>query len=246
MSAKTKESPKVVYEDNHLLALNKPAGMLVHADVTGDPTLEDWGKHYLRVQYSKPGQVFLTPCHRLDRPVSGLCLFARTSKMLPRIQELFRTRDVVKTYYAIVSERPDPLHGTLVDYIDKAGPGQPVKVLPGISRRHPDAKRAELSYTLVAEVDGLFLLKVQPDTGRPHQIRAQLAAAGFPIRGDLKYGSRVNADFPCIYLHSYSLRFEHPVKREPLTITADAPDFALWPQVKGFFGTDDDTGWIGE
>lgn len=234
MSRKNTESPKVVYEDNHLLALNKPAGMLVHADSTGDPTLEDWGKAYLKMQYDKPGQVFLTPCHRLDRPVSGLCLFARTSKMLPRMQELFRLREVRKTYYAIVMERPDPLEGHLLHYIDKAGPGQPVKALSGVSRRHPDAKLAELDYELVADMDQLFFLRVQPDTGRPHQIRAQLAASGWPIRGDLKYGAPAKADFNGIYLHSYSLEFIHPVKKEPIRITASLPEKALWAKVRGF------------
>lgn len=240
MSRKVEPSPQIVYEDNHLLAISKPPGMLVHADVTGDPTLEDWGRHYLRTQYDKPGNIFLTPCHRLDRPVSGLCLFARTSKMLPRMQELFRERQVEKTYYAILEARPDPLDGVLEHYIDKAGPGQPVKVLAGKSRRYPDAKYARLEYALAGEVDHHYLVRVRPDTGRPHQIRAQLAAAGWPIRGDLKYGARIKADFNGIYLHSYSLKFVHPVKRISVRMTASPPEMALWPMVAGLMDNTED------
>lgn len=233
-------SPQVIFEDNHLLALNKPVGMLVHADATGDATLEDWGKAYIRHQYSKPGNIFLTPCHRLDRPVSGVCLFARTSKMLPRIQELFRNREVRKTYYAVVSSRPGNLGGVLEHYIDKGEPGQPVKALVRPSRRHPKARHASLRYTLVAETDQLFLLRVEPDTGRPHQIRAQLAAAGLPIRGDLKYGSRIKPDHDGIYLHAYALDFIHPVRKEPVRIVADPPQIGVWEKVSGFMGEDAD------
>lgn len=235
---KYRDSPQVLYEDNHLLALNKPAGMLVHADITGDATLEDWGKAYLKSQYNKPGNIFLTPCHRLDRPVSGVCLFAKTSKALTRVQELFRDRKIKKTYYALVGARPDPLSDTLVHYIDKAGSGKPVKVLDGTSRRHPQAKRAELSYELVADMDKLFLLRVIPDTGRPHQIRAQLAAIGCPIRGDLKYGSAFKPEGEGIFLHSYSLEFEHPVKREPVRITGMPFSQVLWNKVRSFIEED--------
>lgn len=227
-------SPQVIFEDNHLLGLNKPAGMLVHADITGDPTLEDWGKNYIKHQYSKQGNVFLTPCHRLDRPVSGVCLFARTSKSLPRLQELFRLRQVKKVYYAIISNRPDNLQGTLEHYIDKGEAGQPVKALSRPSRRHPKAKHATLRYELAAEMDQLFLLRVEPDTGRPHQIRAQLAAAGMPIRCDLKYGAPMKPDFEGIYLHAWSLSFIHPVKKELVTMTADPPRTVAWNKLAGF------------
>lgn len=231
-------SPQVIFEDNHLLALNKPAGMLVHADITGDATLEDWGKNYIRHQYNKQGNIFLTPCHRLDRPVSGICLFARTSKSLPRIQELFRLREVKKVYYAIVSTRPEKLQGTLEHYIDKGEAGQPVKALTRPSRRHPKAKHATLRYELAAEMDQLFLLRVEPDTGRPHQIRAQLAAAGMPIRCDLKYGASMKPDFDGIYLHAWSLGFIHPVKKVPIIITADPPNTVSWNKLSGFMEHD--------
>ncbi|MCF8237129.1 MAG: RluA family pseudouridine synthase [Saprospiraceae bacterium] len=227
-------SPQVIFEDNHLLGLNKPAGMLVHEDSTGDATLEDWGKSYIAHQYNKKGNVFLTPCHRLDRPVSGVCLFARTSKSLPRVQELFRLRQVKKVYYAVVSTRPEQLQGTLEHYIDKGEAGQPVKALSRPSRRHPKAKHATLRYELAAEMDQLFMLRVEPDTGRPHQIRAQLAAAGMPIRCDLKYGAKLKPDFGGIYLHAWSLSFIHPVKKEMVTMTADPPNTVLWKKLAGF------------
>lgn len=231
MSKKPSVSPQIVYEDNHLLAINKPIGWLVHADITGDATLEDWGKSYLKSQYNKPGNIFLTPCHRLDRPVSGVCLFAKTSKALTRVSAMFRERTIQKTYFAIVSDRPEDLEGELIHYIDKDGPGKPVKTLAATSRRHPDAKRAVLNYQLVGVVDQLILLKVKPDTGRPHQIRAQLSAMGCPIRGDLKYGFKGKPDFDGIFLHSYSLDFVHPVKQEPITIKALPFPQVQWDKV---------------
>lgn len=214
---------QVLFEDNHLIAINKPAGFLVQGDQTGDPILADLVKNYIKFRYNKPGAVFLGVIHRLDRPVSGVLLFARTSKGLQRMNEVFKKREIEKTYWAIVTNAPDPLEGTLVDYIFKDTTKNRATAIEAPSRRHPDAKRAELSYQLVQRIGSQYLLEVKPLTGRPHQIRVQLAKQQMPIRGDLKYGhAKTNPDGN-ISLHCRSLSFIHPVKKEPMLITADPP-----------------------
>ncbi|MCB9080724.1 MAG: RluA family pseudouridine synthase [Lewinellaceae bacterium] len=218
----------VIYEDNHLIAVNKPAGVLVQGDDTGDTTLADMVKEYIKHRYQKPGDVFLGTVHRLDRPVSGVVVFARTSKALSRMNELFRERQIEKTYWAIVDDRPDPLVGTLVHYIDKDTNRNIAKALDQPSNRHKDAKRSELTYEMIVDLEGKYLLKVNPLTGRPHQIRVQLAKVGLPIIGDLKYGHPQALSDASIGLHCRSLAFIHPVKKEPVLITADAPDTRWW------------------
>ncbi len=214
---------QVLFEDNHLIAINKPPGYLVQGDQTGDPVLADLVKNYIKFRYDKPGAVFLGVIHRLDRPVSGALIFARTSKALQRMNRIFQERAVTKTYWAIVGAAPEPLSATLVDYIYKDSAKNRAHAIAAPSRRHPDAKRAELSYRLLQRIGSQYLLEVQPITGRPHQIRVQLASRSLPIRGDLKYGyPKPNPDGN-ISLHCRSLSFEHPVKREPLTIIADPP-----------------------
>ncbi|NJB85444.1 23S rRNA pseudouridine1911/1915/1917 synthase [Lewinella marina] len=216
---------QVLYEDNHLIAVNKPAGYLSQSDATGDVTVMDLVKEYIKVRYGKPGDVFLGSIHRLDRPVSGVILFARTSKGLTRMTELFRERKVTKTYWAIVAEQPSPIEGRLEGYIYKDPQKNLSKVLPKAnSNRHQGAKKAVLDYRLLGRVGSNVLLEVKPETGRPHQIRVQLAQQlDSPIRGDLKYGFRQANEDGNINLHSRSLEFLHPVKKEHVRIVAEPP-----------------------
>ncbi|PPK86591.1 ribosomal large subunit pseudouridine synthase D [Neolewinella xylanilytica] len=216
---------QVLFEDNHLIAVNKPAGYLSQGDQTGDVTVMDLVKEYIKVRYGKPGEVFLGSIHRLDRPVSGVILFARTSKALSRMTEAFRDRKVTKTYWAIVDEQPAPIEGRLEGFIYKDAKKNISKVLPKAnSNRHPGAKLAVLDYRMLGRIGSNVLLEVKPETGRPHQIRVQLAQQlESPIRGDLKYGFRTPNEDGNINLHSRRLEFQHPVKKEPVSITANPP-----------------------
>ncbi len=221
-------SIQILYEDNHLIAVNKPAGWLVQGDRTGDVTLADFAKKYIKDRYDKPGAVYLGIIHRLDRPASGVVVFARTSKALSRMNELFRERKIEKTYWAITNKRPDPLSGKLEHYLLKDTSRNIVKAYDRLSRRAQQAKKAQLTYEMIAEIDGNHLLEVHPATGRPHQIRVQLAKMGYSIHGDLKYGfPKPNAD-GSIHLHCKKLEFIHPVKKTKVAITADPPDNRLW------------------
>lgn len=219
---------KILFEDNHLIAVNKPNNVLVQGDETGDPTLADEVKLYIKNKYEKPGDVFLGTIHRLDRPVSGATIFARTSKALERMNKIFAGREVQKTYWAIVGSRPEPLSGHLTHYISKDTSKNIVKAFDQLSNRNKDAKRADLDYELIAELGEHFLLKIDLQTGRPHQIRAQLAKIGCPIRGDVKYGFPTPNKNASIHLHCRSLCFEHPVKKEPVLITASVPNDQIW------------------
>ena len=216
---------QVLYEDNHLIAVNKPAGYLSQSDQTGDVTVMDLAKEYVKVRYNKPGDVFLGSVHRLDRPVSGVIVFARTSKALSRMTEIFRERKVTKTYWAIVEEQPTPIEGRLTGYLYKDAKKNISKVVPKAnSNRHQGAKEATLDYRMIGRVGSNVLLEIKPLTGRPHQIRVQLAQQlESPIRGDLKYGFRTPNEDGNINLHSRRLEFQHPVKKEPITITAEPP-----------------------
>lgn len=217
--------PEIVYEDNHLLALNKPAGWLVQGDHTGDPTLTDWGKTWLKEKYAKPGAVFLHPVHRIDRPVSGLVLFARTDKALGRLTVMFRDRKVTKTYLALVLNAPKATSGELRHFLTK---DEQRNVVTAHARPVGDSKEALLRYEYAGQAGDYHLLRIHPLTGRPHQIRVQLAAIGCPILGDLKYGAPEPLPDASIGLHSFSLALEHPVRKEPLEIKAALPDVAWW------------------
>lgn len=221
---------KVLFEDNHLIAVNKPPGMLIHGDNTGDPTVADAVKAYIKKKYKKPGDVFLGVIHRLDRPVSGVTIFARTTKGLQRMNKIFATREVEKTYWAITEQRPPELSGRLECYLWKDREKNKTKVLKGQSRRYPDAKKAVLEYELLGELNSHCLLKVSLETGRSHQIRAQLADMGCQIVGDLKYGFPKPNHDKSIDLHCRSLAFVHPVKKEPVVIKAQPPTqgWARW------------------
>ncbi|MEM0993499.1 MAG: RluA family pseudouridine synthase [Bacteroidota bacterium] len=216
---------QVIYEDNHLVAINKPSGWLVQGDETGDETAGDWVKRYIKVRYNKAGAVFLGTIHRLDRPVSGVTLFARTSKALERMNKQFQLRQVEKTYWAVVNERPAKFEEKLVHYLtkDKAN-----NIAKAYTRPRDKSKKAVLNYQLIGEVGEHHLLAVKPLTGRPHQIRVQLAKVGMPIRGDRKYGSKMYNQDRSIHLHARTLAFMHPVKKEKVTITALPPDEQIW------------------
>ncbi|MCW5910144.1 MAG: RluA family pseudouridine synthase [Cyclobacteriaceae bacterium] len=215
----------ILYEDNHLLAINKLAGVLVQGDSTGDVPLVELGKDYIKQKYGKPGAVFLGVVHRLDRPVSGVVVFARTSKALARMNELFREKETRKTYWALVQTRPAQPAGTLIHWLVK---DEQKNKTTAYERSHTSGLKSELSYRLIASKGGFHLLEVNPVTGRPHQIRVQLASMGCPIAGDVKYGSDQALPGASIGLHAHSLAFIHPVQKKSLLIQAPLPDAKWW------------------
>jgi 23S rRNA pseudouridine1911/1915/1917 synthase len=218
-------TPTVVYEDNHLLVINKPAGWLVQGDQTGDPTLTDWGKQYLKEKYLKPGAVFLHPVHRIDRPVSGAVVFARTDKALGRLTALFRDKGVTKQYLALVVTPPREPRGELRHFLLK---DEQRNVVKAFSHPAKDAKESITRYELAGPAGSYFLLNVWPLTGRSHQIRSQLATIGCSIAGDLKYGAPTPLPDASIGLHCLSMSFMHPVRQEALTVEAPLPDQKWW------------------
>jgi len=217
----------IMYEDNHLLIVEKPTGWLVQADGTGDSTLTDRVIEYIRRKYNKPGNVFCQPCHRLDRPVSGLVIFARTSKALNRMSKLFRDQEVKKTYLAIVEGTPEFAENELEHWLKKDTQKNRTKAY---NRPKGNAKRAALSYKMIASYGKVSLLELKPETGRPHQIRVQMKMNETPVKGDLKYGyPKANRD-KSINLHAFRLAFVHPVKKESLTIVSRPK----WPEFQTF------------
>lgn len=217
----------VVYEDNHLIIVNKSAGILVHEDITKDKTLEDYVKEYLKDKYNKPGDVFLGTIHRLDRPVSGLVVFAKTSKALTRMNELFRKRHVQKTYWAITFKKPAKNSGRLVHWLKKDTVANKVTAF---DTEVQDSQKAELDYRYLGNINKYHLIEVSPITGRPHQIRVQLASIGCTIKGDVKYGSpKANHD-ASINLHARRIYFIHPVKNEPIICKAPVPEQPFWEE----------------
>ncbi len=216
---------EVVYEDNHIIIVNKTCREIVQGDKTGDTPLSEIVKEWLKAKYNKPGNVFIGVTHRLDRPVSGLVIFAKTSKALSRLNEMFRKGEVKKTYWAIVKNTPPQPQDTLVHYITRNEKNNK-------STAHTTARsggqRAELDYRLIATGDNYRLLEINLKTGRHHQIRCQLAKIGCPIKGDLKYGSERSNPDGGISLHARRVTFEHPVSHLPIDITAPIPDERLW------------------
>ncbi len=227
--------PTVIFEDNHILMLNKPAGWLVQGDKTGDPVLADWGKIYLKNKYEKPGEVFLQPVHRLDRPVSGVVLLARTSKALTRLGNLFRDREIQKTYFAVVAGRPHIPADELRHFLVKNRENNTVKAFFKMPKNQPEAKEAILNYETIWSDGERSLLKIKPLTGRPHQIRVQISSIGCPILGDLKYGAAAPLPDASIALHAFQLEFEHPVRLEKLVVNAPLPGLDVWKDWRAKF-----------
>ncbi len=217
--------PPILYEDNHLIAVNKRVSDLVQGDKTGDLSLNDLIKSYLKEKYHKPGNVFLGVIHRLDRPVSGVVLFARTGKALARMNDQFRDRRTVKKYWAVVRERPPAGEGHLVHYLVR---NRKMNKSFAHTREVKGSKKAELLYRVAGRSRHYWFLEITLLTGRHHQIRAQLAAAGCPIRGDLKYGYPRSDPDGGIHLHARELVFSHPVKNEEIRLVADPPGDVLW------------------
>ena len=218
----------VVYEDNHIIVVNKTASEIVQADKTGDTPLSETVKQYLKEKYQKPGNVFLGVTHRLDRPVSGLVIFAKTSKALTRLNEMFRAGEVKKTYWAVVKNAPKESEGELVHFLVR---NEKQNKSYAYDKEVPNSKKAVLDYRLIGRSENYYLLEVDLKTGRHHQIRCQLAKMGCPIKGDLKYGSPRSNPAGSICLHARRVRFVHPVSKELIELKAPLPEGNLW---KGF------------
>lgn len=221
----------ILFEDNHLIAVNKRAGDVVQADESGDESLDEKVKKYIAKKYNKPNGAFLGVMHRLDRPVSGVILFAKTSKALDRINRMFKNREMKKTYWAVVRKRPAADEGSLVHWLIK----NPQKnVTKAYDHEVPGSQRSELNYRLLGELDGYFLIEVDPVTGRSHQIRVQLSMMNCPIVGDNKYGYPRGSLKRSICLHAIRLRFIHPVKKEAVDISAPLPRDGFWEKFGEF------------
>ncbi|WKK65400.1 RluA family pseudouridine synthase [Lutimonas zeaxanthinifaciens] len=225
MKRSTKDNLQVLYEDNHLLVVNKRVGDIVQGDKTGDKPLSEVVKEYLAEKYQKPGKVFLGVVHRLDRPTTGIVIFARTSKALERMNKMLRDKKINKTYWALVEGVPDIKKDTLEHYLKKNPKNNKSTAFPKAST---GTKKAILHYTVLLELDRYSLLEINLETGRHHQIRTQLSVIGNPIKGDLKYGSKRSNKDGGINLHAVKIDFLHPVKKEKISLEAPRPSEVLW------------------
>ena len=221
---------RVIFEDNHFIAINKCSSEIVQGDKTGDSPMSEDIKKFLKEKYDKPGNVFCGVIHRIDRPVSGVVLFAKTSKGLSRMNEKFSTRDVKKTYWAIVKNRPEKTEGELIHYLIK---DEKKNKSSAYKTEIKNSKLSKLSYKIIAKGDNYYLLEIDPETGRHHQIRAQLAAMGCPIKGDLKYGSERSNSDGSVSLHARKLTFTHPINDTPVEIIAPVPKEKIWMDLHG-------------
>jgi 23S rRNA pseudouridine1911/1915/1917 synthase len=223
--ASTKNNLEVLFEDNHLIVINKKSGDIVQGDKTGDKPLSDVVKEYLKEKYNKPGNVFLGVVHRLDRPTTGIVVFAKTSKALERFNKMLRDKKVNKTYWAVVKNKPKKEADTLINYLKKNPKNNKST---SYSTEIEDSKKAILHYKILKSLDNYHLLEVDLETGRHHQIRCQLASIGAPIKGDLKYGfNRSNKD-ASIHLHARKINFTHPVTKNNVEIIASTPNEVIW------------------
>ena len=224
----TKSNLQILHEDNHIIVVNKRVGDIVQGDKTGDKPLSEVVKEYIKNKYNKPGEVFLGVVHRLDRPTSGIVIFARTSKALTRLNEMFSARETQKTYWAVVKNKPEKSEDTLLHFLKRNEKNNTSKAH---LKEVPESKVAQLDYKIIKELNSYFVLEIDLHTGRHHQIRAQLAAIGCPIKGDLKYGfDRSNPDGG-IHLHARKLVFVHPVSKEKIEIVAPTPKNVVWEAV---------------
>ncbi len=223
-----KSNLQIIHEDNHIIVINKRVGDIVQGDKTGDKPLSEVVKEYIKDKYNKPGDVYLGVVHRLDRPTTGIIVFAKTSKALTRLNESFKNRETQKTYWAIVKNLPPKENDTLTHFLKRNPKNNTSKAH---SKEVPESKKASLEYTIIKKLDNYFALEINLHTGRHHQIRAQLAAIGCPIKGDLKYGfDRSNPDGG-IHLHARKLVLTHPVTKEILTFEAPVPNDVIWKAV---------------
>lgn len=225
----TKDNLQVLFEDNHIIVVNKRVGDIVQGDQTGDKPLSDVVKEYIKQKYDKPGAVFLGVVHRLDRPTSGIVLFAKTSKALTRLNNLFKNRETQKTYWAVVKNRPPKSEDTLVHYLTRNSKNNTSKAH---LKEVKESKKAILDYKIIKKLNNYYALEIDLHTGRHHQIRCQLSAIGCSIKGDLKYGfDRSNPDGG-IHLHARQLVLNHPVTKENIKIIAPVPDEIIWKNVE--------------
>lgn len=221
----TLENIQILYEDNHIIVVNKRVGDIVQGDKTGDTPLSEIVKQYIQIKYQKPGNVFLGVVHRIDRPTSGIVLFARTSKALERLNEMLRSKKIIKTYWAIIKNGPPKNTDTLIHFLKKNEKSNKSTTFPAESE---GSKKAVLHYKLLKKLGHYSLLEIQLETGRHHQIRSQLAAVGCPIKGDLKYGFPRSNENGGIHLHARKVEFIHPVSNQNILITAPLPEDAVW------------------
>jgi 23S rRNA pseudouridine1911/1915/1917 synthase len=223
-----KSNLQILHEDNHIIVINKRVGDIVQGDKTGDKPLSDIVKEYIKDKYNKPGDVFLGVVHRLDRPTTGIVVFARTSKALERLNKMFSERETQKTYWAVVKNKPPKTEDKLVHFLKRNEKNNTSKAH---SKEVPESKIASLDYQIIKELNNYFVLEINLHTGRHHQIRAQLQAIGCPIKGDLKYGfDRSNPDGG-IHLHARKLAFVHPVSKENIEIIAPTPSDSIWKSI---------------
>ncbi|WP_419033745.1 RluA family pseudouridine synthase [Dysgonomonas gadei] len=215
----------VLYEDNHIIIVNKTVSEIVQGDKTGDKPLSEIVKEYLKEKYNKPGNVFCGVTHRLDRPTSGIVVFSKTSKALPRLNDMFKNKEISKTYWAVVKNAPKQPEGTLKHYLVR---NEKQNKSYAYDTEKPDSKQAILHYKLIARSDKYSLLEIDLETGRHHQIRCQLAKIGSPIKGDLKYGAERSNPDGGISLHARKISFIHPVSKELIEVTAPVPEDNLW------------------
>ena len=221
----SKDNLQVLFEDNHIIIVNKRAGDIVQGDKTGDKPLSDIVKEFIKEKYNKPGNVYLGVTHRLDRPTTGIVVFAKTSKALTRLNKMFNQKEISKTYWAVVKQKPQESQATLINWLKKNPKNNKSTAY---SKEIKDSKKAILHYELKKSLDNYHLLEINLETGRHHQIRCQLANIGSPIKGDLKYGFDRSNKNASIHLHSKNIAFVHPVKKEQISVTAPPPNDTIW------------------